>query len=344
MKKKFTIIMLVLLVIAAAGGIFAYRFYQYIYEPNIDLQGQKSTMLYIPTGADYQTVKDSLSDFLMDEAGFDWVAEKKSYTDNVKPGRYEILHEMSANALVNMLRSGNQKPVNITFNNLRKLPELAGILGEKLEQDSVQFANYLLNPETMDEYGFSVFEFPAMFLPDTYQFYWNTSPEEFTQRMKTEYDKFWTDERKQKAERVGLTPVQVSTLASIVEQETKKNDEKPKIAGVYINRLEKNMLLQACPTVIFAHDDFSIRRVLNRHITIDSPFNTYKNPGIPPGPISLPEKSSIDAVLNYEKHDYIFFSAKPDYSGYHNFAKTLRQHEAYAREYRRFLNRERIYQ
>jgi UPF0755 protein len=335
--------MLVLLVIAASGGIFAYRFYQFIYEPNVDLHGQETTMLYIPTGADYQTVKDSLSGFLIDEDAFNWVVEKKSYADNVKPGRYEIQHDMNTNALINMLRSGNQKPVNITFNNLRKLPELAGILGKKLETDSLSFAEYFLNPETNTEYGFNAFEFPAMFLPDTYQFYWNTNPEEFTQRMKTEYDKFWTDERRQKAERAGLTPIQVSTLASIVEQETKKNDEKAKVAGVYINRLEKNMLLQACPTVIFAHDDFSIRRVLNRHTKIDSPFNTYKYPGTPPGPICLPEKSSIDAVLNFQKHDYIFFSAKPDYSGYHNFSKTLRQHEAYAREYRRFLNSERIY-
>ncbi|MEA1875159.1 MAG: endolytic transglycosylase MltG [Bacteroidota bacterium] len=343
MKKKIIIILLVLLGIALVGGIFAYRFYQYIYEPNIDLHGQESTMLYIPTGADYQTVKDSLLDFLIDEDGFDWVAEKKSYADNVKPGRYEISHDMSANALVNMLRSGNQKPVNITFNNLRKLPALAAVLDGKFEMDSARFADYLLNPETIDEYGFSVYEFPVMFLPDTYQFFWNTSPEKFTQRMKTEYDMFWTDERKQKAERAGLTPVQVSTLASIVEQETKKNDEKSKVAGVYINRVERGMLLQADPTLVFAHGDFSIKRVLNRHKKIDSPFNTYKFPGIPPGPICLPEKSSIDAVLNYENHDYIFFCAKPDYSGYHNFSKTLRQHGYYAREYRRFLNRERIY-
>lgn len=343
MKKKGIIILAVLLVNVAVAAVLAYRYYTYIYNENVQIEGADSVQIYIPTGANYETVKDSLRAYILNEESLDWVAEKKAYVTSVKPGCYTITNGMTAAELVNLLRSGNQTPVNLTFNNLRKLDQLPAILAEKFEADSIDFAALLINPQVIDTCGFNAYSFPVMFLPDTYQFYWNISPKEFLVRMKSEYDKFWTTERLEKAKAIGLSPVEVSSLASIVEQETKQRDEKPRVAGVYMNRIERGMLLQADPTLVFAHGDFTIRRVLNKHKEIDSPYNTYKYKGVPPGPICLPEKSSIDAVLNYEKHGYIFFCAKPDYSGYHNFSKSLRQHESYAREYRRFLNCEGIY-
>lgn len=343
MKRKGIIILAVLLVNIAIAAVFAFKYYKYIYDENVQIEGADSALIYIPTGANYQTVKDSLSNFIINEDALDWIAEKKNYINNVKPGCYTIQNGMTANVLVNMLRSGNQTPVNLTFNNLRTLNQLPAILANKFEADSIDFLAVLTDPHVIDTCGFNSYSFPVMFIPDTYEFFWNTSPEAFLARMKTEYETFWTDERLLKAENIGLSPVEVSSLASIVEQETKQSDEKAKVAGVYMNRINRGMLLQADPTLVFAHGDFTIRRVLNKHKEIDSPYNTYKYKGIPPGPICLPEKSSIDAVLNFEKHDYIFFCARPDYSGYHNFSKSLRQHEAYAREYRRFLNKEGIY-
>jgi UPF0755 protein len=341
--KKIWLIVLIFSIIGIFGAYFAYQYYSYIYHPNISISDNETRYIYIPSGANYQQVKDSLNPYLNDETGFDWVAEKKEYPNNIKPGKYQITNGMSNNTIINILRSGQQTPVMLTFNNIRTLTSLSAILGNILEPDSAAFIEYFSKPEVMETFGFNRYSFPAMFLPDSYEFYWNTSPEAFTKRMKSEYDKFWNSDRLEKAAKLNLSLVEIISLASIVEAETKKNDEKPRVAGVYINRIRKNMPLQADPTLVFAHGDFSIRRVLNVHKEIMSPYNTYRNIGIPPGPINLPEKTSIDAVLNFEKHDYLFFCAKPDYSGYHNFSKTNRQHEAFARQYRQFLNREKIY-
>ncbi len=341
MKRKILIVFTIFLVLLLIGGGFAYKYYRYIYKPMVNLSSD-TVILYIPTGSDYAQVKDSLRHFLISENGFDWLADKKQYREKIKPGRYELRNKMTGNALINMLRSGKQKPVKLTFNNIRKLEDLAPLLAGKLEPDENEFLAFFQNSENAETYGFNQYSFALMFQPDTYEFFWNTSPETFAKRMKKQYDAFWTEERQEKAKSIGLTPQQVGNLASIVEAETKKNDEKPRVAGVYINRMHKDMLFQADPTLVFAVGDFTLRRVLNRHKEIDSPFNTYKYKGIPPGPICLPEKSSIDAVLNYEKHDYLFFCAKPDYSGYHNFSKTNRQHQKYANQYHRFLNREGI--
>jgi UPF0755 protein len=341
--KKIWLIVLIFSIIGIFGAYFAYQYYSYIYHPNISISDNETRYIYIPSGANYQQVKDSLNPYLNDETGFDWVAEKKEYPNNIKPGKYQITNGMSNNTIINILRSGQQTPVMLTFNNIRTLTSLSAILGNILEPDSAAFIEYFSKPEVMETFGFNRYSFPAMFLPDSYEFYWNTSPEAFTKRMKSEYDKFWNSDRLEKAAKLNLSLVEIISLASIVEAETKKDDEKPRVAGVYINRIRKNMPLQADPTLVFAHGDFSIRRVLNVHKEIMSPYNTYRNIGIPPGPINLPEKTSIDAVLNFEKHDYLFFCAKPDYSGYHNFSKTNRQHEAFARQYRQFLNREKIY-
>jgi len=343
-KKILTILLVIFVLAIIAGGYTAYHFYSYIYAPNTIV---KSSQVYlkIPTGSGFNDVLNLLNSqhLLKNSKSFVWVAEKKGYTEKIKPGCYIIKPEMSNNELVNLLRSGKQTAMKVTFNNIRNLPQLAGKIGEVLESDSASIAAYLTNSALIDSLGFSSKTFIAMFIPNTYEFYWNTSPEKFVSRMHDEYRSFWTADRKRKAEAIGLTPVEVSTLASIVEMETQKLDEKARIAGVYLNRLEIGMLLQADPTVIYAVGDFSIRRVLRKHTEFDSPYNTYKYIGLPPGPICMPSVSSIDAVLNYEMHDYLYFCAKEDFSGYHNFAKSLSQHNANARRFQRALNDRNIY-
>jgi len=227
--------------------------------------------------------------------------------------------------------------VKVSFISVRSLDILAGKVAANIEADSTEIAQLLKSPETAQKYGFDERTFMAMFIPNSYEFYWNTSAEQFVERMAKEFKAFWTEERLQKAENIGMTQSQVSTLASIVEVETQQNDEKARVAGVYINRLNLGMLLQADPTVVYAVGDFTLKRVLNKHLEIESPYNTYKYSGLPPGPINIPSISSIDAVLNYEKHNYKFFCAKDDFSGYHVFAVTNAQHEANARKYHKAL-------
>jgi UPF0755 protein len=239
--------------------------------------------------------------------------------------------------LVNLLRSGKQSPVKLGFISVRSLDILAGKAAAYIEADSATLAALLTDPATAQKYGFNQQTFMSMFIPNTYEFYWNTSAEKFVEKMAEEYKNFWNEDRKQKAADIGLSQSEVSTLASIVEAETQKNDEKAKVAGVYMNRLNTGMLLQADPTVVFAAGDFTIQRVLNRHLEINSPYNTYLYAGLPPGPINIPSVSSIDAVLNYERHNYKFFCAKEDFSGYHAFAVTNAQHEVNARKYHQAL-------
>jgi UPF0755 protein len=245
--------------------------------------------------------------------------------------------------LVNKLRNGSQDAINFTFNNLRTINQLAGRAAFYLEADSLTFLNYLNNPEVISKYGFTKNQFPALFIPNTYKMNWTTKPEKFVARMATEFKGFWTEERKAKAKAIGLSQSEVATLASIVESETIKNDEKPVVAGVYINRIKKGMPLQADPTLVFALGDFTIKRVTNEDKKIESPYNTYKYKGLPPGPIRLPEISSLKAVLNYKKHGYIYFCAKEDFSGYHNFTASYRQHRKNAKRYHNALNARKIY-
>ncbi len=245
---------------------------------------------------------------------------------------------MSNNELINLLRSGKQEPVTLIIRGFRNYNYLAGYVSKKLEVDSVDIVNAFEDELLAKKYGFNVNTFITIVIPNTYQFFWNTSAEDFIDRMAKEYKKFWTTERLQKATSIGLTQSDVSILASIVQMETNKIDEMSLIAGVYINRLKKNMALQADPTVIFAHNDFTIKRVLNKHLEIDSPYNTYKYIGLPPGPICIPYPHSIDAVLNYSKHNFLYFCAKDDMSGYHVFARTLQEHLNNARKYQKKLN------
>jgi len=238
-----------------------------------------------------------------------------------------------------MLKSGNQEPVKLRFQNLRMKENLAGFVSKKLELDSTKLVSLLDSDQLIHKYGFNKDNIYAMFIPNSYEVYWNTDADQFFERMNDEYQKFWTDERKSKAEKIGLSPIQVSILAAIVDAEALHDDEMPTIAGLYMNRYKKGTPLQADPTVIFANKDFTIKRVLNKYLSKESPYNTYRHSGLPPGPIMMPSINAIDAVLNYKKHNYIYMCAKEDFSGYHNFAVTAAEHQANARRFQQALDK-----
>ncbi|MDR2885843.1 MAG: endolytic transglycosylase MltG [Rikenellaceae bacterium] len=298
--------------------------------------------LYVPTGATYQTLLDSLGadgHRLVDVGTFRKAARLAGLEKSVRPGRYLLKEGMSYRAVARMLRNGLQTPVRLTFNNIRTVDRLAGSLARQIEADSVELLRLFSDPKFTAEYGFTPETFICMFIPNTYEVYWNTMPEALCGRMKKEYGAFWNAERLGKAATIPLTPLEVSILASIVYEETKMSDEMPKVAGVYINRLRIKMPLQADPTVKFAVGNPTIKRVLNRHLEVDSPYNTYRRQGLPPGPICMPSIRALDAVLNYAHHDYLYFCAASDFSGYHRFAKTLAEHSRNAAEYAAALNR-----
>lgn len=336
----------VALAVLVAGLVLGYLYWKRILDVNTRMKRNETRVLFVPTGASFEEVMDSLKagDILENYNTFRWVAEKKNYPQLVKAGRYELRGHLTNNELVNQLRSGDQQPIHITLNNISGIYQLAGVLGDKLEPDSLSFLNLFQSEDALSAFGITPESLTAYFLPNTYEVWWNTSPAAFLKRMRKEFDGFWTEERLQKAEKLHLTPVQVVTLASIVESETVRPDEQPRVAGLYVNRLKRNMLLQSDPTVIYAikidQPHVQIRRVLNVHLAYDSPFNTYRNPGLPPGPIRIPELRAIDAVLNKEDHSYIFMAADPDRPGYHNFATTLRQHNINARKYQNWANRQ----
>ncbi|TVQ86796.1 MAG: endolytic transglycosylase MltG [Bacteroidetes bacterium] len=338
------VIISLFLIVIISGGIAAYRLYHAIYQPNIFLGERRTTHIFIPTGSNFNDVKAILYEngMIINTNTFEWLAEKKNYKNLVKPGRYLIHEDMGNNELINLLRSGNQDPVRLTFNNIRTKEELAGSIARQIEADSVSIIRLFKNTEFLSKYNLTSETAKLLFIPNTYEFFWNTSAEQLFERMNREFNSFWNEERLRKAQNINLSPLEVGTLASIVQSETSRPGEFSKVAGVYINRLNRNMPLQADPTVIFAVGDFSIRRVLNRHLEIDSPYNTYKYAGLPPGPINLPEMRVLDGVLNYQKHEYLFFCARDDFSGYHAFARTYSQHLANARRYQNALNQRRI--
>ena len=342
--KILKIALLLLLVSAIAAGVWGYNTYTEIYNSNVDLKGEESLFLLIPTDSKFDDLIRILDEdkYLIDIESFKKIADLKSFS-NVKSGRYKILNKMSNNALIGMLRIGDQTPVNITFNNVRTIPQLAGKISKNLELDSLQLVNYFTSTEIQKKFGFNSATFISMFIANTYQVFWDISIEDLSKRMATEYKNFWNKDRIAKAKKLGLSQSEVTTLASIVQLESLKRDEQPKIAGVYLNRLRIGMPLQADPTVIFAVGDFTIKRVLKKHLEINSPYNTYKNKGLPPGPIYLASPNTIDAVLNYKKHNYIYFCAKEDFSGYHSFATNYNQHINNARRYQRALNKRKIY-
>ncbi|NQD72149.1 endolytic transglycosylase MltG [Sphingobacterium shayense] len=336
-NKGFKTIKVIALILLVTAGVIGWLGYSTFLGPSIT---QDQDYLFVNSSDQYTDVLKKIEDqhIVKNIRLFDYAAKAMDYPKMVKPGRYKLTAGMSNRALIGNLRGGYQEAVKFRFENLRLKENLVSLLDNSFEADSTSFANILDNEEVALSYGFTKDNFFSMFIPNTYEIYWNTSPDKIIARFKEEYDKFWTDERKQKARDLGLTPQEVSTLASIVKGEALHKDEMPQIAGLYINRLKKGILLQADPTVIFANNDFTIRRVLFKHLEIDNPYNTYKYAGLPPGPIMLPSIASIDGVLNYNKHDYIYMCAKDDFSGYHNFARTQAEHLVNARKFQRALD------
>lgn len=310
-------------------------------KPVINLKEKKSCYFYIHSGSGFEAVKDSLvkKRYLNDPETFAWLAQLKHYDRHVKPGRYRLVNGMRNNALVNLLRSGKQEPVRIIIQNVRTREELAGKIGRQLEVDSAKLIKLFSNPSYLAKFNISPATLFVLFIPDTYEFFWNTSGDQLFKRMNREYEHFWNPRRKQMADSLQLSVAEVVTLASIVEKESNKNAEKPMIAGVYLNRLKKRIPLQADPTVIFAWNDYRIRRVLKIHTEIKSPYNTYFRTGLPPGPICLPSMASIDAVLHAVNHSCFYFCAREDLSGYHNFAADLEAHNRNARKYQKALDK-----
>ncbi len=298
--------------------------------------------LYVSRRADYAALTDSLMPSLRHRWAFKVYAKRLNLENRFQPGHYRLRSGMSVKEVVRMLKLGEQMPVRVTVNNVRTPAQLAGKLARQLDADSVSWLETLTNKEVAASVQFDSLTFFSMFIPDTYEFYWTVSPERFVRRMRREYDRFWTPERDSLRKCAKLSRVEVMTLASIVYEETRKTDEMARIAGVYVNRLRKRIPLQADPTVKYALQDFGLRRILYRHLKYPSPYNTYLHRGLPPSPICMPSKKAIDAVLRFEQHDYLYFCARPTFDGYHNFARTLREHNANARAYSAELNKRKI--
>ncbi|MFO7864190.1 MAG: endolytic transglycosylase MltG [Salinivirgaceae bacterium] len=341
MMKKIVITAIILTILG--GSAVAYFAWQYIYKNNI--AKDKPTEIFIHTGDNFADLMEYLEskDIIINSQSFRYLATKMNLPNHVYPGRYIIKPGTNNKELVTKLRSGAQTPLMVTFTSVRTREKLASVLSQQIELDSATIAERLHNNNYAKTFGFNAENFPCMFIPNTYEMYWNISADGLFKRMHKEYQAFWTANRKQKAEALNLSPAEVCILASIVEKESALAEEYPIIAGVYHNRLERGIPLQADPTVVFAVGDFTIKRILNKHLEIESPYNTYKFRGLPPGPITIPSTTAIDGVLNKQEHKYLYFCAKDDFSGQHVFAKTLRQHNQNARLYRKALNRERIY-
>lgn len=298
--------------------------------------------VYIPSGSSYEDAKKIISPFIQDFESFESFASLRGYTKKVKSGKFLLKKDMGNLKLLSALRSNI--PVTISFNNQERLENLVDRIDKKLEPTSSELMESFTNEKFLTENGFTKEDVFVMFLPNTYEFYWDTSADKFRDKMLEEYKKFWDDERIAKAKKLNLTPVQVTILASIVHKETVKADERPRVAKAYLNRLDLGMPLQADPTVIYSKklvdNNFNqvIKRVYYGDFNIDSPYNTYKYQGLPPGPIAMPDINAIDAVLNPENHDYIYFCASVERFGYHEFASTLTQHNVNAAKYAKWLN------
>jgi len=340
-KKVIKVVLAIALIVVIGGGFVAFKFYKGFLAPNVT---DEEEYLYIYSDWDFEDIMANIGQMriVRDTASFRWAAEKMDYPHRVKAGRYKLEQGMNNRTLINKLGGGFQDPVQLRFENVRLKENFAALLAEQLEPDSAAFISLFNDDSVAAKYGFNTENFFGMFIPNTYEVYWNTAAADFIDRMATEYEKFWNEERRQKAAKLNLTPQEVSILAAIVKGEALHVAEMPAIAGLYINRLRRGMLLQADPTVIFAANDFTIRRVLYRHLELDSPYNTYKYAGLPPGPIMMPSIASIDAVLNYQQHDYLYMCAKEDFSGYHNFAKTQAEHNINARKFQQALNERNI--
>jgi UPF0755 protein len=337
-KKLFLLILGLLLVLGSVLGI---SIYSKIFKGNTVEEGY----LYIPTGSNFKEVENLIRPFLKRVKPFVLVAEKLNYPEAVKPGKYKIAKGMSNFELVKMLRSGNQTMVNLSFNNQDTFEKLAGRISQQIEADSISLLKAFNDNVFINEAGFTPATAIGMYIPNSYEFYWNTTAEDFMAKMLNEHNKFWDATRLEKAKKLNLTKNEVITLASIVQKETATVNERPVVAKLYLNRLASDWPLQADPTIIFAlkaklGNDMVIKRVFSKDLQIDSPYNTYKNTGLPPGPISMPDISSIEAVLNPASHDYYYMCASVTTFGTHEFAKTLDQHNRNAAKYQQWLNKQ----
>ena len=339
-KKKILIPLIIFSTILTTGSVYTY---QMLYSPNFLINAEEKFII-IEENTDFNELIKKLEDdtLINDILSFSFLSKLMEYQENIKIGAYKVKMNMSNYEMITMLRSGNQTPIKLTFTYARKIEDLAEKITTKLKMTKDDLLNYL--NENINNYsGFKKTDIISIFLPDTYEVYWNISPEKLTNKMYSEYKKFWNEERLSKLDKINLNQKEAIVLASIVASESRMLDEADRIAGLYINRLNRNMRLQADPTLIFAANDFTIRRVLNKHKKIKSPYNTYIHRGLPPGPIRLASKKYIDAVLNYEKHNYIYMCAKEDFSGYHAFATNLSDHNRNAKKFQIALNRRKIY-
>lgn len=332
-------------VLAVALGLL-YYFFDELYKPNVNVPDE-GAFVYIPTGSTKADVVYRLtqSGYVDNMSSLTRAMDRLEYGRKIYPGRYKITPGLNNKKLVRILASGMQTPVELTFGSVRTRQRLAGSISRQIEPDSVSLLLAMQDAMLANSYGFNAENFVCMFLPNTYEIYWTVTVGDFVKRMKTEWDKYWAaNGREEKLKRAGLTRAEAVILASIVSEETGKTDEMPIIAGVYINRLHKRMPLQADPTVRYAVGDFSVKRILTAHTKIQSPYNTYRQRGLPPGPICIPSIKVVDAVLNYQQHDYLFFCAKADFSGYHTFTKSFAQHTSCAVAYQRALNERGVFQ
>jgi len=330
-KKLFLGLIIVLLVAAEAAYL--------VFGPATSFQGPKYD-LYIHTGATYETLMNGLrqNGVINHPAVFNWLARRSGYPQKIKAGKYEIRSGMSLFHLLKMLRNGRQTPVNLVITKLRTKEDLAGLIGRKLECDSASFLSYLNNNDTLRHYALDSNTVMTAVLPDTYTYFWNANPSRIFRKMEMANRTYWTAARKQQAEAHKLNPVTAYILASIVEEETTRKEDKPKIASVYLNRLATGMKLAADPTVKFALRDFELKRVYSKYLSVESPYNTYRNSGLPPGPICTPSMESLEAVLNAPETKYLYFVARPDFSGYSNFAESYPEHLQNARLYQKSLD------
>jgi UPF0755 protein len=340
MKKKIAIILSVILI---ATAILAYSYYRKIYHKNV----LETTSIYIPTNTDFDGLINIITPYLSNEKSFIWVAEKKNYPNKIRAGKFRITEGMSNDALVNHLRGGKQETVTLTFNNQDDFKKLAGRVASQIEADSTSLLQVMQDEDFLNNNGFTQETALGMYIPNSYDFYWNTDADKFRSKMLSEYKRFWNDSRLNLANQQNLNPLQVITLASIVQKETAVVAERRRVAGLYLNRLKDFWPLQADPTIIYAlkkkyGQDKEFKRVLNKDLNIDSPYNTYVNFGLPPGPIGMPDISSIDAVLNPEQHKYYYMCASVDQIGYHKFAKTLTEHNVNAAAYQKWVSQQGI--
>lgn len=338
-KKKRNIILGLGLTLILAGAACAGTIYHYFFATPFQLT--ETTYLYIDRDDNIDSVyhKIIVTGQPKQMFGFEYQAEKNNYAEHIRTGKYAIKPGDNMRYLYRRLSMGYQTPINLTVGSVRTLDRIARNTGRQLMIDSLEVARLLADTTYIRSIGYTKETLPALFIPNTYEVYWDMSAEDFMQRMVKENKAFWNEKRMKQAEAIGLTPIEVSTLASIVEEETANAAEKPMVAGLYINRLKRGMLLQADPTVKFSMQDFALKRILYKHLEVDSPYNTYKYAGLPPGPIRVPSFQGLESVLNYTKHNYLYMCAKEDFSGTHNFATNSAQHAANARRYQQALNR-----